>query len=79
VLLENYFILDVVSNGTVLEVRTRIPNHLFMEERILASYSGFAGFNANTSEAQAHKDLSEFVVVGNVNGLTGDLWPTATC
>jgi hypothetical protein len=71
VLPENYFFLDVVNNGTLLEVRTRIPNHMFMEERVLASNSGVAGFNANTSEAQAHKDLCEYVVVDNENGLTG--------
>jgi hypothetical protein len=32
VLPANYFISDVVSNGTVLEVRTRIPNHRLLHE-----------------------------------------------
>jgi hypothetical protein len=71
VLPENYFVLDVVNNGTLLEVRTRIPNDMFMEERVLASSSSVAGFSVNTSETQAHKDLCERVVVDIENGLTG--------
>jgi hypothetical protein len=41
------------------------------EERIFASNSGVCGFNASTSESQAHKDLCEHVVVDTENGTTG--------
>jgi hypothetical protein len=56
----------------MLEVRTRIPNNMFIEERILDSNSGVAGLNANTTEAKDPKDLCDYVVVDNENGLL--LW-----
>lgn len=53
---KQYFIPDVVQQGKVLAVSTRMPNFFTSGARILVANEGSNGFNQNTSQAQAHKN-----------------------
>lgn len=55
---KEYFIPDVVNDGTVLAIRTQVPQFFPSEGRVLATNGG-NGFNHNTYEAQAFKDVCE--------------------
>ena len=50
---KEYFLLDVIDDGMVFQLRTEVPN-LFMDEaRVLAANQHTEGFNTNTHLAQS--------------------------
>jgi hypothetical protein len=70
---KDYFIPDVIDNGSTLQLRTRIPEFFPNEGRVLAAHGG-DGFNQNTSQAQAFKDCCEEIDqhFGFVDTIYGD-------
>jgi hypothetical protein len=71
---ESYFILDVISAGTQLELRIQIPQFFTNEDRVMKGKGNVHGFNINTHEAQAFKDVCEDIDAhfGMVNHIFGD-------
>jgi hypothetical protein len=56
-----FFIPDVTNGGNSLELRIQVPPFFVCETRVLQSNQGNAGFNENTSQAQAFKNQCEAI------------------
>ena len=70
----NFFILEIVNGGLGLEVRIEMPSFFVKEERVIQSNNHVRGFNQNTHEAQAFKDVSQEIDkhFGMTNHIFGD-------
>lgn len=71
---QSFFLPDVVDAGKQLEVRVQVPNFFADEDRVIESNNHVAGFNQNTHEAQAFKDVCERIDThyGMSNEIFGD-------
>jgi hypothetical protein len=57
-----FFLPDVINNRLTFSLTSKLPVFFVQASRILLANQGRSGFNANTSQAQAHKKVCDTTI-----------------